>query len=236
MPRLEALFDHPLNTVVASVGGSVFRPKRIDVEFTHKLLNFFLEHTGDNKHVVAVIGGGGIARDAIADARALGVTHQPSLDQIGILVTQGNALLLAKICEAQGMLVHLYEFGDLQQNGVVYLRGGTRPGHTTDYVAVELAAEANQCILLNISSTKGLHPKKSDGSLDTEHIIEHITANDYLNMFPDDHTPGVNIPFDREAMKLAKEKNMTVILVGPDFDNINRLLRGEPFEGTVIHP
>ncbi len=236
MPQLEALSEHPLNTMVASVGGSVFRPDRIDVDFTKNLIAFFREQTGIDKHVVAVIGGGGVARNAIEDAQTLGVTHQPSLDRIGILVTQENAHLLAKIIEANGMFVHLYEPGDLQRHDVVYLRGGTDPGHTTDYVAVQLAIEANQCVLINISSTRGLYARRPDGSLDPDALIDHITANDYLKMFPHGHSPGVNIPFDCEAIKLAIENNMMVILVGPNFDNMNQLLRGERFVGTIIHP
>jgi uridylate kinase len=238
MPRLEDLAQHPMDTIIASIGGAVFRPERINVDFTHDLLAFLQEQTKNNRTILAVIGGGGVARNAIEDARALGVTHQPSLDRIGILVTQENALLLAKIIEAksQNISVRLYEFGDILRKGVIYLRGGTQPGHTTDYVAVQIAAEANQCVLLNISSPKGLYRKKEVGALDPEQIIERISWNEYLAMFPGNHAPGINIPFDREAAKLAQTNDMTVVLMGPDFDNINRFLSGQEFTGTVIHP
>lgn len=236
MPQLKELAQHPMDIITASIGGSVFRPDRINVDFTHDLLAFLEEQTNDGKTILAVIGGGGVARNAIEDARALGVTHKPSLDRIGILVTRENALILAKIIEAetQNVPVHLYEFGDLTRTGIVYLRGGTQPGHTTDYVAVQLASEANQCILLNISSTKGLYGKREDGTLDPELVIEHISWDNYLAMFPGDHAPGINIPFDREAAKLAQTHNIMVILVGPDFDNINNLLQGKEFTGTII--
>lgn len=236
MPQLKELAEHPMDIITASIGGSVFRPDRINVDFTHDLLTFLEEQTKDGKTILAVIGGGGVARNAIEDARALGVTHKPSLDRIGILVTRENALILAKIIEAetQNVPVHLYEFGDLTRNGIVYLRGGTQPGHTTDYVAVQLASETNQCILLNISSTKGLYEKNEDGTLDPERVIEHISWDEYLAMFPGDHAPGINIPFDREAAKLAQVHSIMVILVGPDFDNINHLLRGDGFTGTII--
>lgn len=238
MPQLKELAQHPIDTITASIGGAVFRPDRINVAFTNDLLTFFQEQTKNDKTILAVIGGGGVARNAIEDARALGVTHKPSLDRIGILVTQENALLLAKIIEAKAhsMQVHLYEFGDIPRKGVVYLRGGTRPGHTTDYVAVQIATETKQCILLNISSLKGLYKRKDDGSLDPEQIIEHISWEEYLAMFPKDHAPGINIPFDREAAKLAQANDMMVVLMGPDFDNINRFLRGEEFIGTIVHP
>lgn len=226
-----------MDILTASIGGAVFRPNRINVDFTRDLLAFLHEQTKNDRTILAVIGGGGVARNAIEDARTLGVTHQPSLDRIGILVTQENALLLAKIIEAEAhsMQVHLYEFGDILRKGVIYLRGGTRPGHTTDRVAVEAAVEAKQCILLNISSTKGLYKRKEDGSLDPNQIIEHISWEEYLAMFPGDHAPGINIPFDREAAKLAQANNMMVVLTGPDFDNIRHLLAGEEFTGTIVH-
>jgi len=227
-----------MDTITASIGGAVFRPDRINVGFTHNLLAFLREQTQQNKTILAVIGGGGVARNAIEDARALGVTHQPSLDRIGILVTQENALLLTKIIEAEvnNMPVHLYEFGDILRKGDIYLRGGTQPGHTTDKVAVQIATEANQCILLNISSTKGLYKRNESGRLDPNQIIEHISWDEYLTLFPGDHAPGINIPFDQEAAKLAQANNMMVILMGPDFDNMRHLLAGEEFMGTVIHP
>ena len=238
MPQLKELAQHPMDTITASIGGAVFRPDRINVDFTHDLLAFLREQTQNDKTILAVIGGGGVARNAIEDARALGVTHQPSLDRIGILVTQENTLLLTKIIEAEvnNMPVHLYEFGDILRKGDIYLRGGTKPGHTTDRVAVEAALEAKQCILLNISSTKGLYKRKDDGSLDPNQVIEHISWEEYLTMFPKDHSPGINIPFDREAAKLAQANNMIVVLMGPDFDNINSFLRGEEFVGTIVHP
>ncbi len=238
MPQLKELAQHPMDTITASIGGAVFRPDRINVDFTHDLLAFLREQTQNDKTILAVIGGGGVARNAIEDARALGVTHQPSLDRIGILVTQENTLLLTKIIEAEvnNMPVHLYEFGDILRKGDIYLRGGTKPGHTTDRVAVEAALEAKQCILLNISSTKGLYKRKDDGSLDPNQVIEHISWEEYLTMFPKDHAPGINIPFDREAAKLAQANNMIVVLMGPDFDNINSFLRGEEFVGTIVHP
>lgn len=225
-----------MNIIAASIGGSVLRPDRINVDFTRNLLTFLREQTQFDKTILAVIGGGGVARNAIEDARALGVTHQPSLDRIGILVTQENALLLAKIIEAHDIQVHLYEFGDMLRSGVVYLRGGTQPGHTTDYVAAQMTTEADQCVLLNISSTKGLYGKNPDGTLDPEHVIEHISWDEYLAMFPGDHAPGINIPFDREAAKLAHVNNIMVVLMGPDFTNINNFLRGDTFTGTIIHP
>ena len=236
MPQLKELAQHPMDTITASIGGAVFRPDRINVGFTRDLLGFLHEQTQNDKTILAVIGGGGVARNAIEDARALGVTHQPSLDRIGILVTKENALLLAKIIEAHSMQFHLYDFGDILHKGVIYLRGGTEPGQTTDRVAVEAAIETKQCILLNISSIKGLYNRDEAGKLDPNQIIEHISWDEYLAMFPDDHTPGINIPFDREAAKLAQTNNMMVVLMGPDFDNINRFLDGKEFIGTIVHP
>ena len=51
----------------------------------------------------------------------------------------------------------------------------------------------------------------------------------------DEWTPGRNVPFDPVATKKAADLGLTVITAaGSDIENIGRLLRGQPFEGTII--
>lgn len=236
MPRLSELEQYNLHVVTASVGGGVLHPhEQFNVPFVRNLMDFTLKLTQEGKIVILVTGGGSAARVAQRNAKELGVEHQPSLDQLGVYITTLNALWLERVFEASGIHTHTLHRGDVLHDGIVYIRGGSEPGHTTDYVAIQHAIEAGQTIVLNISTAPGLHPMK-DHKLIEDKVIPEITWEEYIEQFSVDHAPGVNTPFDKPASLLAKEHGITVVLVGPDFDNINRLLRGEPFEGTVIHP
>jgi uridylate kinase len=51
-----------------------------------------------------------------------------------------------------------------------------------------------------------------------------------------EYESGQKIPFDKPSVLLAQQNNLTVVLVGQDFENLKRAMCGEEFEGTIIHP
>ena len=58
---------------------------------------------------------------------------------------------------------------------------------------------------------------------------------DYRNMVGDKWDPGMNVPFDPIASKVANESNMEVaIMNGKKLDNLENYLNGKEFRGTVI--
>lgn len=233
MPKLVEQDPNPI--IVASVGGSIFRPSRVNLEFTRGFIDFCKEKLDQGYSIIAIVGGGGIARDAIEDAKSLGVSHSKALDSIGISVTRDNAFLLEKILQAHDLNVHIYKSGDVIVPKSVFVRGGTEPGHTTDLVTIQAAIDAGVSRILNIGMIPGLHPINEAG-FDKSSVIADLSWNQYLEMFPQEHKPGVNIPFDTKAAMLAKEHNITVVLIGAEFDNINKYLSAQEFVGTVIHP
>lgn len=236
MPQLAEMSKQPPETVVFSVGGSALHPQEhFNVAFVKELMCFTLKLTQEGKITILVTGGGSVARDAQKDAKSLGVHHQATLDQIGVYITNSNALWLERVFEANNIHTHTLHTGDILHEGIIYIRGGSEPGHTTDFVAVSHTLEANQKILFNISTTPGLHPIVNE-KLIKDMVIPTITWTEYVENFSVDHEPGVNTPFDKPGSLLAKEHGMTVVLLGPDFDNISRLLGGEEFVGTIIHP
>jgi len=49
--------------------------------------------------------------------------------------------------------------------------------------------------------------------------------------------PGLSAPFDPIATKLAKKLNLTTIIAnGKDFKNLEKIIEGDEFKGTVIAP
>lgn len=243
MPRLTEAKDP--DALTASIGGGFLfdaDTERFNHASVKELLRFFQTQLEHHRTVIAVIGGGPRARRRIEEARkTLGRVSNEILDQLGIQVTQENAALIARVATQCGLSIKLHEFGSVRERGTVYVRGGTEPGHTTDYVAVQAAHEAGQTILLNVTSVAGIHPMK-DGLLVTDTVIPELTWDELLSPeIAKPHTPGINTVFDTPASELAKAYGMTVVVIGgknPEevFANVYRFLNGEEFTGTIIHP
>lgn len=233
MPQIEAFL--PKQPLVASIGGSVLFPNGVNKDFVHSLVDFTREQQIRYRPIVGIVGGGLRARHARDEATQLGIIDSFSLDNIGIAMTHLNAELITALFKSRKLnVVHAFPSSNIDPN-MIYIYGGTEPGHTTDYVAVKAAQTIGEKAVINISAGAGLHPVHN-GSIETEKIIPEITWNDYLTMFSKEHQPGANTLFDKPASSLAKELSMKVVLVGPDFDNIRRMMKGDEFKGTVLHP
>ena len=65
--------------------------------------------------------------------------------------------------------------------------------------------------------------------------INTISWKEYRDIAGDTWTPGLNLPFDPIASKLAESLGLTVkILNGKDLQNLGHALDGKPFVGTTI--
>lgn len=234
---------------VTSLGGSVLFGEFKDCE-ANSLIEFdevfvpaiieFLNSLAQQEFSTAVIvGGGGVARARMEDIRKFGGDHDGSdiqLDFIGIEVSDVNATSLLSVLLRHGMPgAKLKRKQKEFKPGQIYVRGGTEPGRTTDFVAVETAIKMGSSVVVNISNTPGLHPVLEDGELDKSKIIEKLPLQEYLDNFSVEHKPGVNTPFDSKAAQLALDNGITVILVGSDLENIKKLQAGEEFSGTVLN-
>jgi len=216
-------------------GSTLFPPENpwLDTEFFQQWKLFLEEEIQANRSIVAIIGGGEIARKRQQAARTVGITDKNIIDGIGIDVTRNNAKILRKLLNGLGIRARQYQWQDMKSS-VVYLRGGTKSGHTTDLVAVEAAVRSHVTIVYNISNTPGLHPFK-DGGFDRSKIISDISYAELLPHIPE-YESGQKVPFDKPSLLLAQQNNLTVVLVGQDFENLKRAMCGEVFEGTIIHP
>ncbi len=178
MPRLEKWQPKDLPIISTSIGGSALfdNYQEFNRPTLDQLLNFFRHELFIDHTIIAVIGGGPEARRRMDKAKTEtpGITDD-ALDHIGIQVTKENSLLLAEVLSESKYKYYLHDFGAHLEPGTIYVRGGTKPGHTTDYVAIQAARDAGQKVALNISKSIGLHPMKSDGQPNLGRFIPEIT-------------------------------------------------------------
>ncbi len=222
--------------VVISLGGSLIVPgEEIDWRFLKKFKNLILKFIKNKKRFILVAGGGFIARKYQKAISKIGVLNNEDKDWIGIHATRLNAHLLRTIFRKFAhprINKNPYERFDFREK--ILIGSGWRPGVSTDFDAVILAKEYDAGTVINLSNIDYVYNKDPKKFKDAKKIKE-ISWVDYRNMVGDKWDPGMNVPFDPIASKVANESNMEVaIMNGKKLDNLENYLNGKEFRGTVI--
>lgn len=225
-------------TTIISLGGSIIAPEGVDVpflkEFHHRITVWLQEDKG--RRVVLITGGGGPARTYQQAYRA--VAASPTLerqDWIGIAATRLNAALVKAV------------FGDLcsdevvtdptapfEWTGRVLVAAGWKPGFSTDFDAVMLAERFGARTVVNLSNIAQVYtddPKKNPDAKP----LEAVSWPEFQKIVGTEWNPGLNAPFDPVATKKAAELDLSVyVAAGGNLPNLDKILRGQSFFGTVI--
>ncbi|MDR2481277.1 MAG: UMP kinase [Spirochaetaceae bacterium] len=226
---------------VISLGGSIIAPAAIDIDFLKNfsaLVDLLLTEDIDRKFIF-VVGGGGTARDYqrafFSVAGTGGQNTAENADWIGIMATRLNAQLIkAILCR---YCPHDIVIDPTQADiftGRVLVAAGWKPGFSSDNDAVILAERFNAKTVINLSNIPQVmtsDPKKNPDAKP----LDKISWKDFRAMVGDTWTPGKNVPFDPIASKRADESGIKVICAaGKDLQNFAKIIRGEPFLGTII--
>lgn len=232
--------EHPKKEkIVISVGGSLIYPQNgLDTDFLSHLNTFVRSQLIENPHrqFFLVTGGGAIARH-YRDAGKTVVGHDltvSDMDWLGIHATRLNAHLVRTIFQdiAHPHIIRNYDIIRKIEEPVA-VAAGWKPGWSTDFDAIILCEDYNIRRVINMSNAKQVYD--SDPKTNPEaKPLAHISWADFRRMVGDDWTPGLNAPFDPIASKRAEELGVQVVVVGPDFGNLENYLHGEEFVGTVI--
>ena len=201
---------------IISVSGSLLGPERRGwMKRFAKLL--------EGQKCVLVCGGGDLARRYQA-VRA----GDEDRDWLGIYATWLNARLLKCFFKDAEFLQ-----GIKRPKKPIAIAGGWKPGFSTDYVAVRYAKLLGSRKLINLTHIDYLYTK--DPSLPEAEPILRIGWQEYLKRFWKPWKPGLRMPFDPVASKLAAKLRLKVILVnGERLSEVRKALQGKSFKGSVI--
>ncbi|MCI4346922.1 MAG: UMP kinase [Thermoplasmata archaeon] len=224
-------------TVVLSLGGSVFRTGAGDAEYLRKLATL-LRALAAKTRLVITTGGGRTAREYIELGRELGLTDV-ELDEIGIDVTRVHARLLAALLGPPVPpvpAVSLAEAVRESHRGTTVVLGGTEPGHTTDGVAALLATRLRAVRLVNATSVSGLFDR--DPRKDPKAIrIDRIGWEEFRARLVrvGRGTPGQEFVFDQLGAELLARARIPIYIVdGRDLGELESALLGRAFQGTRV--
>ena len=206
---------------IISLGGSLIVPHEVDVNFLRQLKKLLSDEGKRGKFFVIAPGGGRTARKYANAARALGDLDRNNLDWLGIYSIRLNSLLLASI------------FKKIKKVKVMDMIEA-RPGRSSDYDAVIFAKRYKADYIVNLTNIDYVYDKNPKKHKDAK-PLKIISWQDFRKIIGNKWDPGLNLPFDPVASKLAEKLKLQVVLMnGKSLTNLKSFLSGKPYKGTVI--
>ena len=225
------------STLVISVGGSLVVPASgIDTAFLIAFKKLIMKHVKQGWRFVIVVGGGTTARTYQQAARLIGKLERDDIDWLGIHATRLNGHLLRTVLRE---VAHPIMMKDptaplTKWKKPVLIAAGWKPGWSTDYVATRLAKRLDATLVVNLSNIDYVYDKDPHKFSDAKAICD-IGWKAFRKMVGNTWDPGMNVPFDPVASRLAQQSGITVALLnGNNFKNLDRFFAKKSFIGTVI--
>ncbi len=223
------------NPTIISLGGSLVVPDSIDTAFLSGFKALIEQKVAEGRSFVVVTGGGKICRRYQAAGKEIANLSQTDTDWVGIHVLRLNAEFVRILF---GELAHpdvIIKPRDLREvTKPIALCGAEAPGHSTDFDAVEMAAETGAKRLVNLSNIDYLYDKDPKQFSDAKKI-ERASWKEVRAILPEKWEPGLNAPLDPIAAKSAEALGLEVaIMNGKPLTHLENYLNGKPFAGTVI--
>ena len=222
-------------TVVVALGGSIVHPEGIDVQFLKDFKKFLAPFLQRGAKFVLVIGGGKLSRNFQEAAEKVNKVTDDDKDWIGIHATRLNAHLLRTIFREVADPVVIDIRGRIKKlRAPITIAAGWRPGWSTDYVAMQLAADfgANEAVIAG----KPAHVYSKDNTKHADAVPLHeLSWREYRKLIPAKWKPGLHAPVDPVGAALgAREGVKAIIIDGRNMANFAALLNGKEFKGTII--
>ncbi len=236
---LKTMFLEHESPIIISIGGSLIAPDGVDTEFLKKLNIFIRKYITSGKRFFLVAGGGKTARHYRDAGKAVvGNMTDVDLDWLGIHATHLNGHLLRTIFSdiAHPRIIENYDKKLENWTESLVIGAGWKPGWSTDYDAVLLAKDYGGHLLINLSNIDWIYDKDPRNNPDAK-PIEKLSWQECQKLVGTEWSPGLNAPFDPIAVKLAMDLKLTAIVTnGNDFENLEAIIEGKAFKGTMISP
>lgn len=217
---------------IISLGGSVLVPNNINVRYLKSFAKLIKKYSAKHRFII-VTGGGKTARIYQEAAKRICNPYPEDLDWLGIHATRLNAHLLRTVLRN---IAHPRIVKDPTKKipfKKVLIAAGWKPCCSTDFDAVLLANTYKANTIINITCIDYLH-NKDPRRYKSARKIKKATWQELQNIVGKRWTPGMNAPFDPIAVAEAMKHKLKLIIIGPSIKNLEALLSGRKFKGSVI--
>ena len=220
-------------TIISSLGGSLMAPDEIDIGFLKSFKTTIKKYLG-NKRFFIIVGGGKVARvyqKALLEFGAKSINR----DWIGIKVTRLNAEVMKELFKGDCYPKTIENPNEkVKTNKDIMVGAGYKPGWSTDYVSVLIAKNYGIKTIINLSNIDYVHDKDPRKYPDAKHFKE-IDWKSFQLIVGDKWEPGLSMPFDPRASKLAGSMKLKVIIInGKKLERLEDFLNNKSFVGTII--
>ena len=224
--------------MVISLGGSLIVPEKVDFKFLKSFRVALKKHYKKWKFVI-VCGGGSIARKYIEVLKREHRAGEKELSLAGIRVTRLNALLLMELFgkkEANDTLPTTMKSvkNDLKKNNVAVC-GALRyaPESTSDGTAAKLAYFLKS-EFINMTNVKGLFSDNPITNPKARFIPKETWKQFEKRALKRKYHSGQHFVLDQKAAIMIHKDKIKAYIIGKDVRNIDKILKGKKFTGTLI--
>ncbi len=223
--------------MVISLGGSqIFHDEKVNVKFLLNFKKILRKHQNKYKFIV-VCGGGFVARVYIHGLEKAGINEKLQ-SFVGISVTRTNARLVS------------YFFGNESEDGIpstmkdverylskqeVVVCGALeyKPDQTSDSTSAQIAKHFN-CEFINLTNVDGLYDSNPLTNKNAKFIPESTWKGLYDRAMKIPFSPGMHFVIDQKASKIIMDEKIKTYIIGPKIKNLDKLLSGKKFKGTLV--
>ena len=224
------------NYIIIALGGSIIVPGKINVPFLKDFRKFIFEKIKKGKKFIIVTGGGKTARNFQKAASEIIKITADDLDWIGIHSTRLNAHLLRTIFRKKACPIVLDNpYKPLKTRRKIIVASGWRPGWSTDYIAVLLAKRFHQKEVIIASRIGYVYDNYNQLNGKLRKKVEKLSWSKYRKLIGSSWKPGMPSPVDPIAARLSQKLRLKAVIIKANkLKNLENLLEGKEFKGTVI--
>ena len=222
--------------VVLSLGGSLIIPNEINSKYLKEFKKVLDKNTKKYKFIV-ICGGGSIARKYIYGLREFKINEKLQ-NLVGISATRMNARFMNYFFNqdaSKGIPQKMEEIKSYLKKQDIVFCGALeyKPKQTSDSTSAEIAKHF-KTFFINLTNVKGLYNKNPKKYKNAKFIPKiswkkfDIIANKMK------YSPGQHFVLDQTASKIIMVNKIKTYILGEDLRQLDNILNGKNFKGTII--
>lgn len=229
-------------TIIISLGGSLVAPDEIDIGFLKNFRHSLQKYIGNNpstslraRKFFILVGGGKVCRNYQKALLEFGAKNSDR-DWMGINISRLNAEVVKQVFTSLSYPKIITDPNKkVKTNKNIIIGAGWKPGWSTDYDAVLIAKTHNIKTIINLTNIDYVYDKNPNQFPDAK-PLKKIHWKDFRKIVGNKWQPGMSLPFDPRAAKLAQELKIKVIMInGKNLERLEDFLNNKPFIGTIIN-